>query len=183
MLHLDLVSIHAIQSFQPYWLTMLMRLVSWLLAPEFCVPILVGILLVLFLRHKRAMDSVMIALLAGNVVPLVLKPVFHVIRPSSVQAVILDAQSSYSMPSGHAVASITIAACIYLFLQRRGRVSRITIAALVCGVVLVGYSRVYLGAHWPSDVVTGWGIGVVWVLCIWHGIRPHLIRDIKKNTS
>lgn len=153
-----------------------MRLVSWLLAPEFCVPILIGILLVLFLRHKRAMDSVMIALLAGNVLPLFLKPILHVNRPSPAQAVILDVQSSYSMPSGHAVASVTIAACIYLFLQRRSRVSRFTIAALVCVVVFVGYSRVYLGAHWPSDVVAGWVIGLAWVLIVWLFLRPRLLR-------
>lgn len=90
-----------------------------------------------------------------------------------------------SFPSGHA----TMSAAVYLTLgaliaslqpTRRGRLHVMAVAALL--TVLVGTSRVYLGVHWPSDVLAGWALGTAWaLLCLlgaqWlrrHGTR---LRD------
>lgn len=80
--------------------------------------------------------------------------------------------SSASFPSGHATSSaivyLTLAALIMQIV--RGRVVRgyiIGVAGLL--VVAIGCSRVYLGVHWPSDVLTGWSFGALWAL-MWWGI-------------
>lgn len=100
------------------------------------------------------------ALLAG-----LLKLAFARPRPEFV-AHLVDA-SGASFPSGHAMNS----AVVYLTLgallaraERRRLVRLYLIGAAILLAVLVGVSRVYLGVHWPSDVVAGWCVGAAWAL-------------------
>ena len=75
-----------------------------------------------------------------------------------------------SFPSGHSTAS----AAVYLMLgallarvQRRRRLRLFFVGLGVAMTVLVGLSRVYLGVHWPSDVVAGWTLGGGWAVACW----------------
>jgi len=81
---------------------------------------------------------------------------------------------SASFPSGHS----TLSAATYLTLamlvaslEARRRTKAVAYA--VAGVVLVavGLSRVYLGVHWPSDVLAGWCLGAMWALAAWLVLR------------
>jgi undecaprenyl-diphosphatase len=75
-------------------------------------------------------------------------------------------ERSYSFPSGHAMMSATLyGTLLYLALRVLTRPwQRMLACALALGMVLgIGYSRVYLGAHWPSDVLAGYLCGSVWV--------------------
>lgn len=66
---------------------------------------------------------------------------------------------SYSFPSGHSVNSIAfLLVCYFIFSQRK--------SILFIGIIstfFIGWSRLALGAHWCSDVLAGWGCGVMWV--------------------
>jgi undecaprenyl-diphosphatase len=75
-----------------------------------------------------------------------------------------------SFPSGHSMLS----AAVYLTLglvasrfvpRRRLKALLLTSAILVTGAV--GASRVYLGVHWPTDVLAGWAVGAAWALVCW----------------
>ncbi|TLF77519.1 phosphatase PAP2 family protein [Nocardia cyriacigeorgica] len=74
--------------------------------------------------------------------------------------------TSHSYPSGHALGSAVvvgvIAAVVIATLHRPGPRSAVAAAAATF-VVLVGLSRVYLGVHWPTDVLAGWTIGLLWL--------------------
>jgi undecaprenyl-diphosphatase len=88
--------------------------------------------------------------------------------------------SSASFPSGHAANSaiiyLTLATILMQIVEGRAARSYILAAAALL-VVAIGCSRVYLGVHWPSDVLAGWSFGILWALAWWMlGARIRLGR-------
>jgi undecaprenyl-diphosphatase len=79
----------------------------------------------------------------------------------------LVAVSSYSWPSGHAASSIAFYGAMAVLAGRRAPSARLLIwgcLGLLVGVI--GATRVYLGVHYPSDVVAGWVVGGLWLLAV-----------------
>lgn len=82
----------------------------------------------------------------------------------------LMAETSNSFPSGHAANSaivyLTLATLAWPLL-RQGAARAFAMAAAAALVVAIGISRVYLGVHWPSDVLAGWLFGALWAITWW----------------
>lgn len=78
--------------------------------------------------------------------------------------------SSASFPSGHAgnsaIVYLTIALTVMQIVPSRAARAYL-FGATIALVLLIGASRVYLGVHWPSDVLAGWGAGALWALSWW----------------
>jgi undecaprenyl-diphosphatase len=109
-----------------------------------------------------------IAAAGGGAVSTVLKALVGRPRPPLASLVAVTGSSSF--PSGHAM----LAAAVYLTLgvllagiarPRRVKVYVLAVASLL--VVLVGLSRIYLGVHYPTDVLAGWVGGLAWALVCW----------------
>jgi len=81
-------------------------------------------------------------------------------------------ETTYSFPSGHAMASATLGTALVMLCWRTRARWPITIGAIVF-VVLVGMSRVYLGVHYPSDILTGWTAAIAWVVAL----RELVVRE------
>ncbi|MEG3125839.1 phosphatase PAP2 family protein [Sphingomonas sp. GB1N7] len=134
---------------------------------------LVTIIVAGFLGLKRLWLTLMLVLagtISGAIAVAVAKAIVARPRPALVDHLVQV--SSASFPSGHATSSaivyLTIAALVMQIV--RGRPLRIYIlGTAIVLVTLIGCSRVYLGVHWPSDVLTGWGFGSLWAL-MWWGI-------------
>ncbi len=96
-----------------------------------------------------------------------LKELFHRERPALWERTV-DVRY-YSFPSGHAMVSMVMYGLIgYLLATRFRRVKRVWIYSLSILLILaIGFSRLYLGVHWPSDVGAGYAAGLVWLMaCI-----------------
>lgn len=112
------------------------------------------------------------------------KVIYHRPRPDLVPHGTYVYSSSF--PSGHS----TLAAVTYLTLamlvsslepRRRTKALAYGLAAGV--LVAVGFSRVYLGVHWPSDVLAGWCLGALWALAGWLVLGPSGIRPARGDPS
>ncbi len=81
---------------------------------------------------------------------------------------------SASFPSGHstmaAATYLTLAVLIASLEPNRGTKAMVFVVALAL-IVAIGTSRVYLGVHWPSDVLAGWCLGAAWALAGWMALR------------
>lgn len=112
----------------------------------------------------------------------VLKAVVERPRPALSDHVVFV--HSWSYPSGHSLNSMVALGLLTVLAVRArpGALRRTLLTALgVVLVVVVGFSRVYLGVHWPSDVLAGWLIGVLWIIvCVTIG---HLARGNTRTSS
>ena len=85
---------------------------------------------------------------------------------------------SYSFPSGHAMMSMVVFCLLAVVAYRVSAWVREHPAVLLVAPVLsvgIGLTRVYLGVHWPSDVLAGWMFGALWVVaCVWVFTRVQL---------
>jgi membrane-associated phospholipid phosphatase len=117
-------------------------------------------------RGRRA-DSLLVVLgtAGGLALAPLLKLVFTRQRPTG-HLVFVD---SWSFPSGHSLNSMVVLGLLTVLVvrERPGRLWRTLFATLGAFLVLmVGFSRVYLGVHWPSDVLAGWLIGALWLVLV-----------------
>jgi undecaprenyl-diphosphatase len=132
----------------------------------------VATLALVFHRKRRQAAIFAVTVILAQVSSEILKLVYERPRPELVP------HGSYvysnSFPSGHS----TVAAATYLALAtviaslEPRRATKVLAYALAIGlVVMIGFSRVYLGVHWPSDVLAGWSLGAGWALLAWIGLN------------
>jgi undecaprenyl-diphosphatase len=161
----------------PRWLADDVRDLSALGGRAVLLLVTAAVVLYLWLaRTRHAMWLVLGAAVGGQLLSAVLKAAFARPRPDIVPHLSPSAFSSF--PSGHSTSAAAVYLTLGLLLARltdrtRLRVYFLTLATLV--TVLVGISRVYLGVHYPTDVLAGWAAGSVWAACCWL-VAGHLQR-------
>ncbi len=126
----------------------------------------VGFLLIW--RKYHAALLVVVATLGGLGISSSLKYVIDRPRPTVCQH--RSAAMTSSFPSGHstmaAVVYFTLAALLARSIRQRGmKRYLLSVAALL--TLLVGFSRVYMGVHYPTDVLAGWSVGLAWAVVCW----------------
>ncbi len=130
-------------------------------------------------RAYRRMTFLVISTLTGIGASFLLKRFFDRPRPDAVPH-LSDVYTS-SFPSGHSMMSalvyLTLAALIAPVLKQfRLRVYILSVALLL--TFLVGVSRVYMGVHYPTDVLAGWAAGLVWASICWLIARSIPMREV-----
>jgi undecaprenyl-diphosphatase len=124
-----------------------------------------AIAVLLYLSRYREALFVGAVVAIGTGIDAVAKQVTARPRPPVANALI-ELPTSYSFPSGHTIAALLLWTCIAVAVWRTTTRVGVRWGVLVVGLalaVLTGISRVYLGVHWPSDILASWLLGVAWL--------------------
>jgi len=108
------------------------------------------------------------SILGGVAAGTILKDVFHRPRPDLVPVSVYVSGASF--PSGHSMMSAVTYLTLGALLARSQERKRVKAYFLMVAMFLtfaIGVTRVYLGVHWPTDVLAGWTAGAVWALLCW----------------
>ncbi|WP_051683330.1 phosphatase PAP2 family protein [Sphingomonas sp. UNC305MFCol5.2] len=166
---------HPEQPLGPHWLPSAVRDVTALGSSTILTMVVLVTAAFLALKGRfRSAALVVAATTLGALAVTLVKVLIARSRPDLVQQLMQEASSSF--PSGHAANSaivyLTLAALLFPVV-RGWRMRGFVLAVAMLLVGLIGISRVYLGVHWPSDVLAGWAFGSCWAL-LWWGIELKL---------
>ena len=118
-------------------------------------------------KHYIELLALLIAILGSYGLNATLKHYYERIRP---EAYFLVEQGGFSFPSGHAMIAMSFyGMATYLVVRnKKWSIKKISIWILtIVFIALMGFSRIYLGVHWPTDVIAGFGAGFIWLyFCI-----------------
>ena len=117
----------------------------------------------------------LVAIGGGELLIIGLKALFHRPRPSEVFAGL-----GYSFPSGHSFFAVTLYGMMAYWLTRATPARRWVWVPAVLLILAIGFSRIYLGVHYASDVLAGFCVGLPWLwacLALPTAFRPPSERD------
>ena len=163
----DKVILLWVHSFANPTLDRLMQTITRLNDPDI-VSIIAGVALILLIWKKCYPEAkIFVVDCAGGVIlSYGLKSVFGKTRPDLWESAIKEV--SFSYPSGHALGSTVLYGFLaYLFATRFPQFAWLIYLMVVFLIGEIGLSRLYLGVHWPTDIIGGYGIGFLWLtFCI-----------------
>ncbi|MDP2117361.1 MAG: phosphatase PAP2 family protein [Brevundimonas sp.] len=123
----------------------------------------------LLIQRKRLSALLLVLGLAGGVVLSEgLKALFQRERPPGDYQAVETLNASF--PSGHALLATVFYLTLGVMLTRafpRAHLKAFVLGAAMTVALLIGLTRVYLGAHWASDVFAGWCVGAAWAMALW----------------
>ncbi|MEJ8548506.1 phosphatase PAP2 family protein [Brevibacillus borstelensis] len=177
----DHAVIHWIQSLISPQLTAIMKFFTFLGSTAALLALLVTSAVLMIWQKKRWEALFLVLALSGGVVfNQLLKWIFHRQRPNLHR---LIEETGYSFPSGHSMSSIIfygmLGMLFFMFARKRTPKIIITAAAIVL-VLSIGISRIYLGVHYPSDVLAGFAAGGAWLTICLMGLK--LVLELRRKT-
>lgn len=159
-----------VQGLESSQLTVIMKSFTLIGSTQSVVVISVCCLLFLFfiLRHRLELILFLAVVVGTPIINSILKSIFRRERPTLHR---LIEETGFSFPSGHSMAAFALYASIAFLLWRHistrlGRTAVILFCVFM--TVMIGVSRIYLGVHYPSDVVGAYFASAFWfALCVW----------------
>lgn len=161
----DLPIIEFIQGLEAGWLTVLLKIFTWIGSGYGVTPITFFICLLLFFKYKKRPQAILFAF--SIVITILLneglKKVFTRDRPEIYR--LMDA-GGFSFPSGHTMMAVSLYAMITYLVwpavkSNLGRVLLVLVSSLIA--FLIAVSRIYVGVHYPSDIAGGFLMSTLWI--------------------
>ncbi|HEY9801609.1 MAG TPA: phosphatase PAP2 family protein [Leptolyngbyaceae cyanobacterium] len=137
-------------------------------------PILGMIALVLWQRKRwRSLAYLLTTALGSAIINRTAKMLMHRVRP---QLWVSGApEFDFAFPSGHATTSMTLVAMLLILTWTTSwRWLVLTVGSLY--ILVIGWTRLYLGVHFPSDIVAGWMVAIAWAIGVSIIIKPNLTK-------
>lgn len=125
----------------------------------------IAVLSLILLQRQQWLDALICLITATGAIGLNiwLKELFGRLRPELWERVV--SVDLYSYPSGHAMTALVIYGFLGYWIATHTDIARIWITIPTISIVtLIGLSRLYLGVHWPTDVIAGYAAGLVWLM-------------------
>jgi undecaprenyl-diphosphatase len=133
-------------------------------------PVVVTIAFAFFLQKRwRSLIYLLMTLFGCGVTNVVAKAFWHRVRPHLWEGYALP--QDFSFPSGHAMTSMAFAA-VLIILTWGSRWAWLILPLGSLYVGIIGWTRLYLGVHYPSDILAGWMLAIAWTLGMSVLIRP-----------
>ncbi|ABW28724.1 phosphatase PAP2 family protein [Acaryochloris marina] len=160
---LDTQILLAIHHFHTPTLDRLMVLVTYLGEPLILFPFTLAMGGILLWQKRRQEALGFVIAIGGSLgLNIWLKELFARHRPALWDQILQV--PFYSFPSGHAMVSLVFYAVLVYGLIRQFRSFRLLMVAVGTSLIAtIGFSRLYIGVHWPTDVVAGYAAGLVWL--------------------
>lgn len=136
----------------------------------FPVASLLGLVL-LYQRRWRSLTYLVVTLLSSIVLNRTAKLFFHRARPHLWEVPIPEPE--FSFPSGHAMSSMTLVAVLVVLTWGSRWCSWVLVGGSVF-VVAIAWTRLYLGVHYPSDILAGWMLSLAWAVAVSLVIQPQV---------
>ena len=166
VVHLDVLANHAVHSHAAEPVTGWVFVVTTLGATPVLIAVVLSAAAGLAIRGRWR--SAVALVLAYSVTDMTVAVVKHLVsRPRPDES--LTHASGFSFPSGHSALSMAVYGCLAFALARSARgAGRVALAAGGAAIVVaIGLSRVYLGVHYPTDVLAGWLTGAAILIAAW----------------
>ncbi|MEH2282763.1 MAG: phosphatase PAP2 family protein [Nostoc sp.] len=142
--------------------------------PWTAIPILGAIALILLLQKRWRSLAYLLTASAGSVIiNRTAKELMHRVRPQLWLSI--APESSFAFPSAHAMTSITLVA-ILLFLTWATPWRWLVLIFGSLYVIVMAWCRLYLGVHFPSDILAGWMVGLGWTIGVSLIIKPYTTK-------
>lgn len=163
----DSTIINFIHSFESPTLTSIMKGVTFFGGEIFIGgAVITTVIFLILANHKKDALVFGFILVFGIILNLILKGVFERARPDLFAMII---EKTYSFPSGHSMNSFVFFMSLSYFIFHNSRNKNLALCLIVFSsiiVLLIGISRIYLGVHFPSDVIGGYAAGLLWFVAV-----------------
>jgi undecaprenyl-diphosphatase len=134
----------------------------------------------LLMRRWRSLTYLLITILGSSFITRTLKELMHRVRPQLWDS--LSPELDYAFPSGHATASMALVAALVVLTWGSAWCWFILIFGSLF-VLAIAWTRLYLGVHFPSDILAGWMVSVAWAVGVGLILKPHLMNSYAMNES
>lgn len=153
----------------PRWLDGFMNFVSDVASPLVLMAVIVGMIIMGLLSGNEMIVKATLVVLLFSPLAEVLKLISRRSRPETLYVENMKLKT-YSFPSGHSYVSALVFGFLATVIASETSFETLAITVSIVATGLVGISRVYLGAHFPSDVLAGWLLGGLTQYLIWTNV-------------
>ena len=133
--------------------------------------VIAGLWSLYFIRLKQYANLLMISigLLGASAIGWILKYLVNRPRPDEIYQMVKTYGASF--PSAHSIYAAILCCSIMFVFQKHQQVKLLSLLGFLW-FLSMGISRIYLGAHFPTDVLAGWSIGFIWAAILWRILSP-----------